>query len=292
MSAAPRWLWLVLLWLVWGLGWPTMRIVFLEVPIWQFRGLGCLLGALSLLAIARLGGHSLAVPRRLWGRLFVAAFFNMVVWHITVGYGLAMIGAGHAALIAYTMPIWVAAIGALFLGERLTWRRVAALALGTAGIAALMSNDFARLGTQPLGVAFLLAAALGWAIGTIYTKRIDWGLSLATFAGWQLLIAAIPICLVAAFTEDFGLHRASAAAVWSGLFVIFATIVGGYLLWFKVVAVFSTTVASIGSLVTPLVGVIGGALLVGEAVGWREIAAMALVLSAVALVVLAPRGTA
>jgi drug/metabolite transporter (DMT)-like permease len=58
--------------------------------------------------------------------------------------------------------------------------------------------------------------------------------------------------------------------------------------WFKVVSLFPATIASIGALVTPVIGRGSSALLLGEPIGWREVAALGLVLSAVALVIFRP----
>jgi hypothetical protein len=45
--ALPSWVWLVLLWLVWGTSWPAMRTVFVEMPVWQFRAVTCFLGGVA-----------------------------------------------------------------------------------------------------------------------------------------------------------------------------------------------------------------------------------------------------
>jgi drug/metabolite transporter (DMT)-like permease len=59
----------------------------------------------------------------------------------------------------------------------------------------------------------------------------------------------------------------------------------GYALWFKVVSLFPATIASIGALVTPVIGMASSAILLNEPIGWREMVALALVLSAVAVVI-------
>ncbi len=287
-ALVPSWVWLVLLWLVWGTSWPAMRTVFLEMPVWQFRAVTCLLGGAALLAMATLAGGSIRLARADWLPLTLASVFNMTIWHVTSGYGLTMIGAGHAAVVCYTMPIWTALLSAFFLKEQLGARVLAALALGVGGVAVLASHDFAALGANPLGLVFVLAAAISWAVGTILIKRRRWSAGINALAGWQLLMAFVPIGLIALVTERFTMHAASGAALVSAVYVLVVGVILGYALWFKVVSLFSATIASIGALVTPVIGMASSAVLLDEPIGWREAAALALVASAVALVIFRP----
>jgi len=284
----PPWVWLAMLWLVWGTSWPAMRTVFLEMPVWQFRAITCSLGGVALLVIAHLSSGPVRLARRDWLPLLLASVFNMTVWHVGSGYGLKMIGAGHAAVVCYTLPVWTALLSPFFLNERLTPRVFVGLVLGMGAVAVLASHDFAALGANPLGLVFVLAAAISWAIGTILIKRRAWSVGMSALAGWQLLMASVPITVMALATESFTLHRASNAALISGVYILVVGVILGYAVWFKVVSLFPATVASIGSLVTPVIGMLSSAILLSEPLGWREGAALALVLSAVAIVIFKP----
>ncbi|MCW5772186.1 MAG: DMT family transporter [Rhodospirillaceae bacterium] len=284
----PNWIWLLMLWLVWGSSWPAMRTVFLEVPIWQFRAVTCFIGGVALLGMAWAAGGRLLPARGDWVPLLVASVFNITIWHVAVGYGLSMIAAGHAALVCYTLPVWTALLSAYFLKERLTAKVFASLALGVGGIAVLASQDFTALGDNPLGLAFVFAAAVSWAMGTVLIKRRRWSTGMNALAGWQLLAGTVPIGIIALLIERFTMFEVSDAALLSGGYVILFGIIFGYALWFKVVSLFTATTASIGSLVTPLIGIASSAVLLGEKVGWREVVAATMVLGAVALVVFRP----
>jgi drug/metabolite transporter (DMT)-like permease len=84
-------------------------------------------------------------------------------------YAVAAIPLSQLVALEFTNPLWVALVAPLMLGERLTRLRVVALALGFAGVIIV-----ARPGVSPLeaGHAAGLAAALGFALNTIYTKQI------------------------------------------------------------------------------------------------------------------------
>lgn len=285
---------LVFLWMVWGTTWPAMRIVFLELPVWQFRALTCGVAGVVLLGLGIVQERNRwKVPRRIWPRLAAASFLNMTCWHVLTGFGLQIVGAGHAAIVCYTLPVWTALLAGLFFGERITARVVVAIALGIAGVVVLLSAGFGATGDlwqgeRPLGFAFILLASITWAGGTLVIKHHEWNVSMNALAGWQLLIGLFPVGLIAAVSEPFVLHRASVEATLAGLYVLFVGMVMGYALWFRVVRAMPATVASIGTMMIPVIGVSSGALLLGEPFGWREVLALALVLSAIALVLLLP----
>ena len=296
---------LAVLWLVWGTTWPAMRTVFLELPVWQFRTVTCVVAGGVLLALGYLEDRTRwKAPRRIWPRLVAAGLLNMTCWHVLTGFGLQIVNAGHAAIVCYTLPVWTALLGSLFCGERIGARLLVAITLGIAGVAVLLSaglgaadggffggdffgGDFFG-GDRPLGFAFVLLAAIAWAGGTLVVKHYEWGVSMNALAGWQLLIGLVPIGLIAAVSEPFVLHRASMEAALAGLYVLFVGMVMGYALWFRVVRAMPATVASIGAMMIPVIGVASGAVLLGEPFGWRELLALTLVLSAIALVLFFP----
>lgn len=277
---------LVILWLVWGTTWPAMRIVFTELPVWQFRAVTCAVAGLALLTLGMVQApRGWQVPRAAWPRLILCSFLNMTCWHVLVGFGLGLIGAGHAAIVCYTLPVWTALLAGLFFGERITARVFIALLLGMAGVAVLLSSDFGSLGTEPLGFVFVLAAAVTWGGGTLVFKHYAWTTNMSALAGWQLLIGLAPIAVIAAVTEPFVLHQASDQAIVAALYVVIIGMIAGYALWFRVVLSMPATIASIGALMIPVIGVGSAAIMLDEPFGVREILALLLVLSAIALVI-------
>ncbi|HEX2113105.1 MAG TPA: DMT family transporter, partial [Alphaproteobacteria bacterium] len=149
----------------WGINWPFMKIVLREIPLWTFRAWSCFAAGLMLLALARLTGGRVVPDTRDWLPLVIGAFFNVLLWHVFVAVGVMKMASGHAAVLAFTMPLWSAIISVVALGERMTRRVAAALALGVGGIFVLLSRDFSAVSEAPVGAAFMLGAAVGWAIG-------------------------------------------------------------------------------------------------------------------------------
>lgn len=82
---------------------------------------------------------------------------------------LLLIPLAEVIAIEFTMPVWIAVLAALFLGEKLTGTRIAAIALGFAGILMIV-----RPGASSLDPGHLvaLAAALAFACSVTLTKFI------------------------------------------------------------------------------------------------------------------------
>lgn len=281
---------LALLAIFWGLNWPAMRVSLTAVPVWDYRLIGVLVGGSSVLAIASLGGRSLRVPRQQIGPLLLCSLFNIVGWNILTGYGLTLMEAGRSAIIGYTMPLWATLFSTLLVKEPLTLLKTAGLALGLVGLAVLLGGDLAGMAEAPLGAGFILLAALSWGFGVALLKRFRWSVSSATLAGWQL-VAASPMILLGGwlFAGD-----GDWAGEWSGeqivAFAYSVTIPMSFCFWawYETVRLFPASVAAIGTLAIPLVGVFSGALLLGEPVGWRELTALLLVIGGLASVLLLP----
>ena len=99
------------------------------------------------------------------------------------------------------MPIWTVPVGYAVLGERPGWRRMSALALGSAGLGVLIATDAQSIGAAPLGPLLVLCGAIGWACGTVALKRTDWQVSMWVLVGWQCLICGLPIFIAAAVVD-------------------------------------------------------------------------------------------
>ncbi|MEM8644852.1 MAG: DMT family transporter [Pseudomonadota bacterium] len=271
--------------LFWGANWPGMKIALAELPVWWFRSMSVGAGALGLLVIARLSHGTLRVPLREMVPLAVCAIFAIMGWHVFAAYGVSMMPAGRASIIAFTMPVWASIFGSFLIGEPFTKPKVIGLMLGLGGLAVLMGEDLVVLGAAPVGGLFMLMAAISWGFGTVLFKRQAWSAPVATIVGWQLLTAFVPITVVALLTEPVPDLTALSAKTWWALAYLFALpMVFCQWAYFKVVTIFPAAIAAMGTLAVPIVGVYSSALILGEPVGWQELTALVLICSALASV--------
>jgi drug/metabolite transporter (DMT)-like permease len=299
-AGAPRWpvyglVLMALMILSWGMNWPASKFALNEVEPLLQRTIALTAGGVGLLVLARIFGYSLRVPLREMRPLISVTLFHITGWHAASAYGLSLMPAGRASIIANTIPIWVTLLGIWLLREPLTWRRTIGLALGLGGLALLIGPDMATVGKAPLGALFMIAAAICAGAGTIGMKAYPWQTPLTVLAGWTVLIGGIPI-YIAALLTGAGLTEVAQAAggisikAVAGLCytVVMATIFCHWC-WFKIVVLFPAPVAAISMFGVPVVGVLGSAALLGEPIGWFEIGALALVLAGIACVVYARR---
>ena len=250
----------------------------------MFRGIGVLVGGGLLIVIASWRGD------RLWPRcreamaLAWASLFNVGIWQMLTAIGLQWLPAGRAVLLAYTMPLWSVVLAAAFLGERIDRGRALALALGLAAMALLIGDDIAAVGRAPLGALMILAAALAWAIGTVATKGFQWTVSLTAMVGWQLLASSIPMLAAAYLFES---DRWVVPSLWPAFALLYNIVIAAlfaHLLWFRLLALYPAGIASISTLLIPVVGLLSSALILGESVGWTELLALIMVVAALAVV--------
>jgi len=283
----PRstWALLVVLSLGWGCNWPLMKLALAEIPVWTFRSLCVMAGAAGIFAIARVAGHALMPPRAHWPRLIGTALLNTTAWNIFIAYGLTLLPAGRSAILAYTMPLWVALLSVPLLRERLTQRRLLGVFLGMAGMALLLNDEWESMRAAPVGAVLVIGAALSWALGTVLLKRYPISLPTTSFTGWQLLLGGVPILIGAVLFEGDRLAPLSWQATGALVYNLIVASIIGYWAWFKIVSRASAIASSLGTLFIPVVGVFSSMLLLGERPDWSEYVALVLVLAAIATVI-------
>lgn len=280
---------LAMLAVLWGLHFPILKIAFTEIPVLTFRATTLISGGLALLLIARARGLSLHLPRGERRPLVLTAIFGITGWHLASAYGLTMIEAGVGVIIAHVMPVLAAPLSVLILGEAMTVARIVALAIGVGGLAALVGPDMVALGTTPVGALMMLAAAASWALGTVLIKYYQWTVNVGVLVGWQLLFGAAPILVGAValdpWTDPLALSPGPLFAI---TYTILLPMVVCHWAYFKLVRIFPASIAAIGTLAVPVVGVISSNLILGEHIGVAQITALVLVTSAITLVVWTP----
>ena len=283
----PRRLWWVLaaLALAWGFNWAAMKVALTEVAPWTFRSFCLGLGSGVLFAALRAGGQSLAVPRGQWRRLALLAFVNITCWNMLIAFGVALIPAGRASILAYTMPIWAIPLSVWLLGERITPRRIVGLALGIAALVLLLAPNLVQMGESPAGSLLVLGAAVTWALGTVLQKRFPVRMPLGAYTAWLMLLGGVPVYAGTLLFEDFG--ELGGVSLWPALGVaynVFIAFAFAHWAWIKIATSVPVSVFSISMLLIPVIGVLSGAAFLGERPSWAELAALACVLGALATV--------
>ncbi|MEC8204968.1 MAG: EamA family transporter, partial [Pseudomonadota bacterium] len=194
--------------------------------------------------------------------------------------------AGRGAVVAHTMPLWATVLAAICLGERLTLVRCVGLAIGVTGLMALIGEDLIGLGGAPLGTTLLLCAAISWGAGTVVIKSRNWSTPVIILTGWQFIFGGVPIAIgFLIFEGNVAYQPLSSAGLTAMLYSALVPMIICHLVWYTLIGMLPTAIASISTLAIPIVGVYSSALLLGEQVGTREWISLALVVLALAIVV-------
>jgi len=284
-TAATAKLLVIVMGVAWGLNWVAARFILQALQPWALRTVGIGLGALTLVATAAVTRVPLAVPRGEWLKILIAGFFNVLVFNVCSAYAQVYGTTSRAIVIAYSMPIWAALLARFVLKEKLGAAKLAALALCAAGLAILiwplMRSGF------PLSALFALGCAWSWAAGTIYLKWANIKAPTLASAAWQLLFGSL--MLAAGMLAFEGLpplwSLPPSIVAWIG----YNGLIGmgfTYFLWFVVVARLPTATASLGTLLVPVMGVLGSAWLIGERPSPTDAIGFALIFAAAASVLL------
>lgn len=268
----------------WGLNWPATKRLLTELPPLTGRGVTGIVGAMLLALIAVAAGQSLRVPRAQRARLVLYAILNVSSWMALMGLALIYLPAGEAAVLAYTMPVWAAVLARPILGERISLLRVVAMGMALAGLVALMGGSGIGGAREKLpGIAFAMVGAFAFALGTVLAKRWPLTLPPLTSAVWQIGIGCLPVTALGFLieTSDF-VHLSSLAWV----LLVYAVVVQfcvAYVCWFAALQRLPASVAAIGTMMVPVIGVLASAAALGEPLGPSKIAALLFTVGGVAL---------
>ncbi len=275
----------ILLAIFWALNWPMMKIGLTAVEPWTFRATIVLVGGVGCLLVAHLSGRSIAIPRSDLRPLLWLTLFQGVLWNAFSGFGIAMVEAGRAAVLGFTMPVWATLLSILVLKEPITLRRSLGLATGMAAMGLLIWPAMGALGSDLLGALLMIAGAMSWGFATIIVKAVDWKMGVLTLSGWQFLIAAVPLILAALLVgEPASLLRIDWITGGAMAFSALIPMIFCQAVWFAVVRRLPTSLASTGTLLVPPLGVWFAALILGETVGLFEVLALLLVIAALVLI--------
>jgi drug/metabolite transporter (DMT)-like permease len=268
----------------WGFNWPVTKYLLSELPPLTLRGSTGVIGAALLAVLALARAQSLRVERHLWPRLMLSALLNVTGWMVLMGLALLWLPASEAALIAYTMPVWASLLAWPVLGERPTILRTVALVMAFAGLASIMGGNGIPATSEKLpGIVMALCGAFGFALGTVLAKKLPVPLPPIPAAAWQIGLGCAPIVIIGLAFETTHIERVTQLGWW---LLIYSTVIQfciAYVSWFAALARLPASVAAIGTMAVPVIGVVASAIALHEPLGPVQIAALVFTLTGVVL---------
>jgi drug/metabolite transporter (DMT)-like permease len=235
--------------------------------------------ALVMLLLLPLTGRRLR-PQAVWftaaiGVLQVAGFAALTAAALVAG------GAGRTAMLANTWQFWLLLMTWPLLGERLRGGQWLSVGIGLAGLI-LIIEPWQMQGL--LSSLLTLAAAVSFASGSVVVKVLQkkQQVDILSLTVWENLFGSIPLIVLAALLPGEGITW-SGTFIWSFAFCAVVITGIGSLLWLYVLRTLPANIAGLGTIGTPVVGVIASWLQLGETLSAPAIAGMVLVVAALAL---------
>ncbi len=298
------WLSLLVVWVLWGSTYFAIRVGVETLPPLLMAGIRYVVAGLLMFPFAiRSGGPELRTADRpraagWWSALLVGALL-LAGGNGGVSAGERSVPSGLAALLVATVPLWLIVIDRVFNGTRIALPALAGLLAGVVGVGFLAgpfggsaghagAGHGGTGGSPGIGIVIILIASVSWASGTIASRRVPLPSRPLLATSMQMLAGGAVLLAVAAVTGEFGQFDPAhvSAASWLAL----AYLIGpGSIIAFSayVVAVRRLPTATVATYayVNPIIAVILGTSLLGEALTSSMLLGGALIVVAVVLVV-------
>ena len=244
---------LMVLTFIWGYNWVVMKNALQFAGPFQFAALRTFLGALVLFVVIYFTKRPLGLkefPTMLvLGLLQTIGFTGLLIWALVEG------GAGKTAVLTYTMPFWVMLFAWPMLGEKVQgwqWLAVTAAIFGM-----VLIFDPLHIKADGFSMFLALCSGVSWALSAIISKKLHQrspNLDLLNLTAWPMLLGSVPMLAIAFIVPAPPIQ-------WTGYFigaVLFNVILSGalaWLLWLYALQRLPAGVASMASMLAPVIGV-------------------------------------
>jgi len=266
---------LILLTLLWGYNWVVMKHALQFAGAFEFSAMRTVFGAVCLFVVLLVMRKPLR-PREvptliLLGVLQTSGFTGLIIWALVEG------GAGKTAVLTYTMPFWVMVLAWPLLGEKIRDAQWFSVLFSFMGLVFIL--DPLHLGTDIFSMVLAILGGVCWALSVIVAKKLHKRVpdfDLLSLTAWQMLLGSIPIVIVALIVPAPPIQ-------WTPEFIgdiVFNAVLCNalaWMLWLYALQRLSAGVASMTSLLAPVIGVIAAWLQLGEKPGTGEMFGMVLI---------------
>jgi drug/metabolite transporter (DMT)-like permease len=283
-----------IIYFVWGSTFLAIRVGVREVPPFLLAGMRFLVAGIVLYGWMRVRGAPSPTARE-WGAAWLLAILIFLLDYGLLFWAERRVPSGIAAVMMATIPVFMAIAEIIFLRtQRLTLRLGLALLTGLAGVAVLVGHSI-ELGQAPVdtaGACALIIAAMSWSLAASLTRRMPLPANKAMSSGAQMFAGGVLLTLIAALLGEFrGFHvQAVSRGAWLALaYLIMAGSIIGFTAYVWLIDHQSPTKVGTYAYVNPVIAVLVGYFLGGEAIGPRTVAGTVLVLVSVIIITTTPK---
>jgi drug/metabolite transporter (DMT)-like permease len=273
---------------MWSSAFTSARMIVVDAPPLTALSLRFLISGLIGVAIARTMGQSWRLSRAQWRSVAIFGLCQNALYLGLNFVAMQWIEASLAAIIASTMPLLVALLGWLFMGQKVRPLGIAGLIAGVIGVAIIMGSRFSG-GVSIPGLIFCGIGALALAVATLTVRGASSKGNVLMIVGLQMFVGAGILAIAAMLTESWQVN-------WTprlGLAFVYTTLVPGLIatwVWFRLVERIGAVRAATYHFLNPFFGVAVAAVLLSERIGLADIIGVVIVAAGILAVQLSKAG--
>jgi drug/metabolite transporter (DMT)-like permease len=263
---------LFILTIIWGYNWVVMKQAVQFASPFQFAAIRTFFGSIVLFVLIYVTKRPLALkefPTMLvLGLLQSCGFTGVLIWALVEG------GAGKTAVLTYTMPFWVMLFAWPMLGEKIQgWQWLAVL---FALFGMVLIFDPLHIKSDGFSMFLAVCSGVSWAISAIVSKKLHHRaphLDLLNLTAWPMFLGSIPVVVIA-FILPAQPMQWTPTFVFAVLFNVLLSGCLAWVLWLYALQRLQAGVASMASMLAPVIGVIAAWIQLNEVPNTYELIGM------------------
>jgi drug/metabolite transporter (DMT)-like permease len=210
-------------------------------------------------------------PIIVYGLLQTAGAFGFLT------LSMALIAPGRASIINNTHPFYTLVMARVFLGERITGRKIISLLLGFVGIFLVLSPTMGGCETHPVGNAFALFAALCFSLANTFGRKISRHYDTRVLTAGQMLAGSgLLLVLSGLFERSDILHVSFAGWVVVVYLAVFSSLLP-YLIWTHLLKFYEASRLSLFVFSVPLMASVLSFFVFGERFSLETLSGLGLI---------------
>ncbi|MCA9635779.1 MAG: EamA family transporter [Myxococcales bacterium] len=276
----------VLLCLIWGSTWLAIKLgLDGGMPPFLGAALRFLIAALILIPIAWRRSPAIFRDREAWRLAALLGTLSFGVGYGCTYFGGLYVPSGLGSLTFGFFPFWVAVLAHFVLGDRLSAGKLAAIALGIAGLGVLYRGSLRELGPETMiGVGIITASVLIQGLPQVLIKRDGARIPTAFLSGVGMAFGCLVLAILAAIRGEWaqGIPTSAPVLLSIAYLAVFGS-VATFLIFFALLRQLSATLMALIAIITPPIALLLGFFVRGEHLGLVTLSGGAMVLAGVLL---------
>ena len=276
------------LYFIWGSTYMAIKFAIDTMPPFLMASSRFLAAGLILFGISRVKSDE-KIEYKHWKSAFITGGLLLLGGNGGVVYAELYLPSGITALLISAVPIWFVILNWLLpKGEKPTVRTIIGVLVGFSGMYYLIQPFNGE--TQDInliGVGSLMLATFLWALGSVYSGKIDIPRSKLTAAGMQMIGGGVLLLLFSLVTGDFFKFDPAAVTTKSLVSLVYLFIFGSMVAYTAYIWLLDTVGSALTATyayVNPVIAVFLGWIFAGEELNSRIILATLIIIASVAII--------